>query len=193
TTEEFAANLADVQTHIDEAAVQAGRSGDDVRLLPVSKTVPEQRIRLAVAAGATLLGENKVQEAQRKAQNLADIPELRWAVIGNLQTNTARDVARFADEFHALDRIRVAEALQRRLDIEDRTLDVYVQVNTSGEASKFGLSPTDTQDFISRLPQFDRLNVVGLMTLAVFSSDHQRVRGCFQLLRDLRDRICAEA
>lgn len=193
TTAEFAANLADVRAKIDAAAGQAGRSGDEVRLLPVSKTVPEERIRLAVTAGATLLGENKVQEALRKSQNLADIDELKWAVIGNLQTNKAKYVARFASEFQALDRIRVAEALQRRLEIEDRTLTVYVQVNTSAEDSKFGLVPDETEDFIGQLAQFDRLHVVGLMTLAVFSADQERVRGCFQMLRQLRDRICQTA
>lgn len=193
TTAEFAANLTDVRAKIDAAAARAGRSGSDVRLLPVSKTVPEERIRLAVAAGATLLGENKVQEAQRKSQNLADIDELKWAVIGNLQTNKAKYVARFASEFHALDRIRVAEALQRRLEAEDRTLTVYVQVNTSAEDSKFGLVPDETEAFVAQLPRFDRLHVVGLMTLAVFSADQDRVRGCFQVLRQLRDRICQSA
>src|SRR5699024_11045551 len=134
-----------------------------------------------------------LQEAQRKSQNLADIDELKWAVIGNLQTNKAKYVARFASEFHALDRIRVAEALQRRLEAEDRTLTVYVQVNTSAEDSKFSLVPDETEAFVAQLPRFDRLHVVGLMTLAVFSADQDRVRGCFQVLRQLRDRICQTA
>src|SRR5699024_4932321 len=121
--------------------------------------------------------------AQRESQNLADIDELKWAVIGNLQTNKAKYVARFASEFHALDRIRVAEALQRRLEAEDRTLTVYVQVNTSAEDSKFGLVPDEAEAFVAQLPRFDRLHVVGLMTLAVFSADQDRVRGCFQVLR----------
>ncbi|QPZ39843.1 YggS family pyridoxal phosphate-dependent enzyme [Paramicrobacterium chengjingii] len=193
TTAQFAENIRDVRTRIDVAAQRAGRSSADVRLLPVSKTVPEERIRLAVEAGATFLGENKVQEALRKSENLADIVELDWAVIGHLQTNKAKYVARFAAEFHALDSMRLAEALQRRLDIEDRTLEVYVQVNTSGEQSKFGLEPADAEGFVRELASFDRLNVAGFMTLAVFSSDEERVRRCFTVLRELRDRVCAEA
>lgn len=190
TTEQFAENIRDVRQRIDAAARRAGRDPEDVRLLPVSKTVPEERLRLAIKAGATFLGENKVQEALRKSENLADIPDLRWAVIGHLQTNKAKFVARFASEFHALDRLKAAEALQRRLEIEDRTLDVYVQVNTSAEESKFGLDPDAVDGFVAQLPPFDRLNVVGFMTLAIFSSDEERVRSCFQTLRSLRDRVC---
>ncbi|WP_166998412.1 YggS family pyridoxal phosphate-dependent enzyme [Paramicrobacterium fandaimingii] len=193
TTEQFAANISEVRARIDAAARAAGRAPEDVRLLPVSKTVPEERVRLAVAAGATLLGENKVQEALRKSENLADIDELDWAVIGHLQTNKAKYVARFAAEFHALDSIRLAESLQRRLDLEDRTLDVYVQVNTSGEESKFGLEPADAEEFVRQLPTFDRLNIAGFMTLAVFSAEETRVRRCFTVLRELRDRVCDEA
>ncbi|SEC59594.1 hypothetical protein SAMN04489806_3309 [Paramicrobacterium humi] len=189
STEEFAANIAAVRARIGAAATRSGRDAGEVRLLPVSKTVPEERLRLAVAAGATFLGENKVQEAQRKAESLADIPDLKWAVIGHLQTNKAKYVARFAAEFQALDSIRVAEALQRRLEIEDRTLDVYVQVNTSEEDSKFGLPPEQTASFIAQLPAFDRVRVKGLMTLAVFSDDLDRVRHCFVLLRTLRDQL----
>src|SRR5699024_2675857 len=95
----------------------------------VSKTVSEERIRNAISAGCTRLGENKVQEAKRKHAALEDTG-VEWAIIGHLQTNKAKDVAAFASEFHALDRLRVAEALDRRLQTEGRSLDVYVQVNT---------------------------------------------------------------
>src|SRR3989344_4156152 len=103
---------------------------------------------------------------------------LRWSVIGHLQTNKARLVARFASEFQALDSLRVAEALERRLQAEGRALDVFVQVNTSGEASKYGLSPEDVPAFLRALPAFPALRVRGLMTLALFSSDAVRVRQC---------------
>lgn len=128
STAEFAANLAAVRARVDAAAEASGRSPGEVRLLPVSKTVAEPRLRLAVAAGMRQLGENKVQEARRKAGNLADLG-LSWSVVGHLQTNKARDVAAFADEFQALDSLRIAEALDRRLQAAGRSLDVYVQVN----------------------------------------------------------------
>lgn len=186
TVEDFRRNLAAVQRRIAAAARRAGRDPGEVRLLPVSKTVPEERIRLAVQAGCHVLGENKVQEAKRKHDNLADL-DVRWAVIGHLQTNKAKDVAAFADEFHALDRAKVAEALDRRLRAAGRRLDVYVQVNTSGEDSKYGLPPQDALGFLREMPHYSTLRLRGLMTLAMFTDDSERVRSCFALLRRLRD------
>lgn len=185
--EDFALNLAEVRARIAAAAERAGRSAEEIRLLQVSKTVPEERLLLAIQAGATDLGENKVQEAKRKAANLAD-QEVRWSVIGHLQTNKAKDVVAFADEFQALDSIRLADALDRRLQAAGRSLDVFVQVNTSAEESKFGLEPEQTLDLLEELTHRDSLRVQGLMTLALFTSDTERVRECFRTLRDLRDR-----
>jgi len=188
TVEEFAANLDAVRTRIAAAAEHAGRSASQVRLLPVSKTVPEERIRLAVAAGCTELGENKVQEAKRKHANLAEL-DVSWSVIGHLQTNKAKDVVAFADEFQALDSLRLAGILERRLQAAGRGLDVFVQVNTSAEESKFGLPPAEVLDFVRAMTAYSALRVRGLMTLAIFSSDIEAVRACFVSLRTVRDRI----
>lgn len=189
TVDDLRHNLALVHARIARACLRVGRDPASVRLLPVSKTVDEARLRLAWQAGCHELGENKVQEAQGKAEALADLPGLRWSVIGHLQTNKARNVARFASEFQALDSLRLAQALDQRLELEQRTLDVFVQVNTSGEASKYGLDPLEVPDFIQRLPAFPRLRVRGLMTLALFSADPEQVRPCFVRLRELRDRL----
>src|SRR5699024_7393025 len=115
--------------------------------------------------------------------------DLRWSVIGHLQTNKAKYVARFAHEFQALDNLRVAETLDRRLQAEGRSLDVFVQVNSSDEPQKFGLEPDDVADFIRQLPQFSALRVRGLMTLALFSADIDRVRACFVRMRELQQRL----
>ena len=123
TVEDFRHNLAAIRARIDAAAERAGRDAAEIRLLPVSKTVPEERLRTAFAAGITQMGENKVQEAQRKSENLADLG-ISWSVIGHLQTNKAKNVAAFADEFQALDSLRLAEALDRRLQAAGRSLDV---------------------------------------------------------------------
>src|SRR5690606_26138769 len=103
--------------------------------------------------------------------------------------NKARFVAEFASEFQALDSLDLAETLDRRLQMIGRSIDVFVQVNTSGEESKFGLHPDDVDPFLQQLPQFSALRVQGLMTLALFSKDHDRVRTCFASLRELRDRL----
>lgn len=121
---------------------------------------------------------------------LGDLP-IRWSIIGHLQTNKVKYLVRLASEFHALDSHRLAEELNRRLDALDRDIDVFVQVNTSGEDSKYGLHPDDLIPFVERLAEYPRLKPRGLMTLAVFSADTDRVRTCFRLLRDLRDKVLA--
>ncbi|MBN8735067.1 MAG: YggS family pyridoxal phosphate-dependent enzyme [Xanthomonadales bacterium] len=189
TVEEFRRHLAEVHARIAAACAKAGRDPATVRLLPVSKTVSEERIRNAYAAGCRTLGENKVQEAHRKWQAMADLSDLRWFIIGHLQTNKAKLVAEFASEFQALDSLRVAEALDRRLQSLGRPLDVLVQVNTSNEDSKFGLPPEEVEAFVKQLPVFASLRVRGLMTLALFSDNAAKVRPCFVRLRELRDRL----
>ncbi|HET6537431.1 MAG TPA: YggS family pyridoxal phosphate-dependent enzyme [Sphingopyxis sp.] len=184
----FAANLKTVQARIAAACRRCGRNPDDVRLLPVTKTVPAHVLRFAHTAGISDFAENKLQEARDKQANLSDLP-IRWSIIGHLQTNKVKYLVRLATEFHALDSIRLAEELNRRLDALDRDLDIFVQVNTSGEASKYGLQPDELISFVERLPDYPRLKPRGLMTLAIFSTDTDRVRTCFRLLRDLRDRV----
>ena len=185
--ERFAANLALVHRRIAAACEQVGRPIDSVRLLPITKTVPAEILRLAWAAGVTDFGENKLQEARDKAEAMADLP-MRWHVVGHLQSNKVKYLTRLADEFHALDSLKLAEVLDKRLETDGRDMKVYVQVNTSGEESKFGLHPDDALDFIERLEAFPRLKPQGLMTLAVFSDDPDRVRPCFTRLRSLRDK-----
>lgn len=192
-TAHLAANLAAIRARIDAACHAAGRDPATVRLLPVSKTVDQARLRQAYAIGMREFGENKVQEAMGKWEAMADLPDLRWALIGHLQTNKAKYAARFASEFQALDSLRVAQALDAQLQKHGRALDVLVQVNTSGEASKFGLAPEDVPAFVRELPAFSSLRVRGLMTLALFSDDAALVRPCFVRLRTLRDRLRQEA
>ncbi|WP_206127520.1 YggS family pyridoxal phosphate-dependent enzyme [Burkholderia sp. Ac-20379] len=186
-------NIAAVRARIATACARAGRDPGAVRLLPVSKTRSEAEIRLAYQAGCLLLGENKPQEAYRKWEATADLADLHWSVIGHLQTNKAKLVARFASEFQALDSLRVAEALERRLQAEGRGLDVLVQINTSGEASKYGLPPEAAAAFLRELHAFPALRVRGLMTLAVLSAEPARVRACFTRLRTLRDQLRHDA
>lgn len=189
---DLAAAVERVRERIAAACARVGRSNPSVRLLPVTKTLTAERVRAAFAAGLTEFGENKVQEAKAKAEALNDLP-IAWSVIGHLQTNKAKYVARFASEFQALDSLHLAEALDRRLAIEGRRIDTFVQVNTSEEASKFGLPPDEVEAFIGHLPAFTHLRVRGLMTLAVFSADESRVRRCFVQLRELRDRLRQDA
>ncbi|AOH36054.1 YggS family pyridoxal phosphate-dependent enzyme [Luteimonas sp. JM171] len=187
------ANFEAIRARIAAACQRAGRDPSEVRLLPVSKTVDEARLRAAYALGIRELGENKVQEAQSKSEAMADLDDLRWVLIGHLQGNKAKHAARFISEFQALHTTRLAETLDRRLQMEGRGIDVLVQVNTSGEESKFGLPPDEVVDFVRTLPAYPSLRVRGLMTLAMFSKDESLVRPCFVRLRELRDRLRQEA
>lgn len=186
TAEDFRQALQEIHAKIDAAAQRAGRDPSEIRLLPVSKTVPEGRIRAAHAAGIQQFGENKVQEAQDKATAMADL-DIHWAIIGPLQSNKTRDVAEFAHEFQALDRLRIARRLDTQLKENARTLDVYVQVNVSGEDTKSGLEPGEVENFLEQLLKFTALNVKGLMTMAIHTDDEMVIRHNFSVLRRLRD------
>jgi len=184
----FRDNLERVRARMALACEQSGRDSRSVHLLAITKTVPAHILRFAFEAGIGDFGENKIQEALGKQAALGDLP-VRWHIVGHLQSNKAKFIPRLASAFHALDSLPLARLISKRLDMEDRELDVYVQVNTSGEASKFGLSPETVLSFVDAMQAFPRLKVRGLMTLALFSRDTERVRACFRLLRTLSEDV----
>jgi pyridoxal phosphate enzyme (YggS family) len=186
---DVASRLAAVRARIEAACDRAGRDPETVRLLPVSKTQSTKSIMEAYEAGIRMFGENKVQELVEKAEELEGVADLGWALIGHLQSNKAKQAAAVAAEFHALDSIKVAAALNRRLHDLGRSLDVFIQVNSSAEPQKFGLPPEAVQQFTHDLQQFGGLRVRGLMTLAVFSDDEYAVRACFERMRALQQRL----
>jgi pyridoxal phosphate enzyme (YggS family) len=157
----------------------------------VTKTHGPDLLREAYDAGLRIFGENRVQEAAEKAEIFADREDLRWALIGPLQSNKARRAAELAAEFHALDSSKIAYALDRRLQELGRSLDVFIQVNSSGEDQKSGLPPAELVAFARELKSCASLRVRGVMTLAVFSDDAEAVAACFdrtrQVQRELRD------
>ncbi len=140
----------------------------------------------AYEVGYRRFGENKVQEAQGKWESLREVPGIEWAVIGHLQSNKAKYVARFATEFQALDSLKVAAELDRRLQQEGRRLEVLVQINSSDEDQKFGLPPDEVAAFARELSAFDALDVKGLMTLALFTDDQERIASCFRVMRQVQ-------
>ena len=188
----MAERVAQIRNRIDQACARAGRDPGEVTLLPVSKTFDVAAIREAIALGFTRFGENRTQEIAQKAPLLADCG-VQWVVIGQLQTNKAKEVAKFAHELQSLDRLELAEALDRRLQQEGRAIDVLVQVKTSPEETKSGLEPTELFTFLRQLANYQTLRVQGLMTMAVLSEDTQAVRACFAQLKQLQGRAREEA
>lgn len=185
----MAARLGAIRSRMAAACARVGRPADDVALLPVSKTFGPEAVRAAMSLGLTRFGENKTQEIAKK---VAAIDGADWVMIGHLQTNKAGQAARLASEVQSLDRLALAEALDRRLQHEGRAIDVLIQVKTSPEPSKFGLDPDSLPQFVAQLAQFKTLRVCGLMTMAVNSPDDANVRRCFGTLRTWRDRLQAD-
>lgn len=185
-------NLEAVNARIEAACRRCGRPREDVRLLLATKTVPPARIRLAIEAGCTLVGENKVQEFQQKHAALVDVAVERH-FIGHLQSNKINDVLKYVTCIQSLDRLDHAEKLDARLQREGRRLDVLVQVNTSDEASKFGLAPEAVTGFVRDLARFECLNIRGLMTIGLLFTEGERARDCLRLLRGLFERLKSEA
>ncbi|AZA11915.1 YggS family pyridoxal phosphate-dependent enzyme [Corynebacterium gerontici] len=180
TFDEIRRNYEDVCARIERATERAEHR-DEVRLIAVTKTHPIEVVQLAHQAGMRTFGENRPQELAAKAPQLVDAT---WCAIGQLQRNKAKDVAAHANEFHALDSLKVADALERRLD---RSLDVFVQVNISGEEQKSGVAPNETAEFLAAITH-EHLNVRGLMTIA--RNDNEAVvRKNFADLRELRDAL----
>ncbi len=182
----FSRNLASVEARIVEACTRAGRARDRCGCCRSPRRCRRTSCASPTRLGFEDFGENKIQEAIAKRAELEDLA-IDWCIVGHLQTSKVKYLTRFAREFHALDSVRLAETLNARLDREDRSLDVYVQVNTSAEESKYGLQPGELLPFLDGLGRFPRLKPRGLMTLAVFSTDIEKVRPCFERLRELRD------
>lgn len=186
----LAANWADVQHRVAEACRAAGRDPAEVTILPVSKTFGVDVVQEAMALGLRRFGENKVQEIRDKSRALPDAG-IEWVMIGHLQTNKAKDVARYASEVQSIDRLELAEALDHRLQMEGRAIDVLVQVKTSTEDTKYGLPPAELPAFLDRLAGFGTMRVRGLMTLAIHTKDPVEIHACFRQLRELRDAAIA--
>ncbi|HEY9408034.1 MAG TPA: YggS family pyridoxal phosphate-dependent enzyme [Jiangellaceae bacterium] len=188
---DIVAALAAVEARIAQACRAAGRDRSDVALLLATKTVTPRRIAAAVRAGARLIGENRVQELVDKADDLAGLPCERH-FIGHLQTNKINLVLRHVTCIQSIDRIDLAERIQRRLDVTDGTLDVFLQINVSAEASKFGVPPGSAVSLAREVAALDRLRVKGLMTIGPASPDTDAVRAGYRSLRAARDHV-AEA
>ncbi|MBW8682820.1 YggS family pyridoxal phosphate-dependent enzyme [Chitinophaga rhizophila] len=180
------ANLHLIRQRIAAAAAKAGRSATDIQLLLATKTVAAENIKVAADAGATLLGENKVQELKEKDYLLGTLPVQRH-FIGHLQTNKIKDVLKYVTCIQSVDRQELAEKLDSRLQYEKRTMDVFVQVNTSFEESKFGVHPDEAIRLLEQVKSYGTLQVKGLMTIGLFDADPEKVRPSFRLLREIRD------
>jgi len=181
-------NLHGVRRRMAEAAARSGRTAEAVTLVAVTKTVDAGLARMLCELGVSDLGENRVREAQAKATQLADCP-VRWHMVGHLQTNKARLAVRIFSLIHSLDSARLADALQRRAAQDGLAVPVLIEVNTSAEATKFGVPPEGALELAQTVDSRQHLELRGLMTMAPIVERSADTRPYFRRLRELRDRI----
>jgi pyridoxal phosphate enzyme (YggS family) len=187
----IAENLKSVQGRIAAAAKRSGRDPSSVKLAVVTKTVDVDRIREAVAAGAKVLGENRVQEAREKIGKLGPIAS--WHLIGHLQTNKAKYAVKHFDLIHSVDSLELAKEIDKQAAKIGKVQDVLIEVNIAGEAAKAGVGIGDAFGLIRDAAKLKNISIQGLMTMPPYSENPADSRPHFRKLRELSDAIIKEA
>jgi len=187
----IAENVKKINELVTAACLRSGREPSSVAILAVSKTFSSSWIREAAEAGIRDFGENYVQEFLKKYRELQDLT-LRWHFVGHLQTNKVKSVINILHLIHSVDSLRLGEEISKRAVAVNRIADILVEVNTSGEPSKFGVPPEETADLIKALLRLPHLRVRGLMTIGPLNVEMPRVRQAFRTLRELRDESLKE-
>ncbi len=185
-SQEILDNIAQIEKRISIACRKSNRDPKEVKLLLATKTVPAARIKVALNEGYTLIAENKVQELKEKFEELKGVEHTNH-FIGHLQTNKIKDILKYNVAcIESLDRLELALKLHQRLLRENRSIEVLIQVNTSFEESKFGVSPENALELIKEVSELETLKIKGLMTIGLFSAQTEKVRKCFQLLKAIQ-------
>ena len=180
--------LNNIQNRIKRAASACGRDPESIRLVVVSKTVPASRVKEAIRAGVTTLGENYVQEAREKINTLSSF-DVSWHLIGRLQTNKAKYAVRLFDLIHTVGSYKLAHELNKQAQKNAKIQSVLIQVNISGELTKSGSDPKETINLLKEISQLENIQVKGLMTMPPFFDQPQKARPFFVALREMRNEI----
>ena len=185
-------NIEHIRQRIQAAAESCGRNPESIQLVAVSKTIPAERVKTAVAEGIAVLGENYIQEAREKIEKLSDL-SVSWHFIGHLQRNKAKFAVRLFDLIHSVDSFRLAREIDKQAGKISKNQAILIQVNTGKEDSKSGIYAEDAMALVRETAQLENVNIRGLMTLPPYFNAPEKVRPYFQALRQLRDRIREEA
>jgi PLP dependent protein len=182
---DFAANLAEIEKRIEAASKRAGRDPAAVELLAVAKGQPPHVVRAAADLGLSLFGENRVQEAKLK---MGQCPgRLRWHMIGHLQSNKCREAVRLFEMIQSVDSLPLAKEIQNCADKAAKTMPVLLEVNVAGESTKFGFRPERLLEELQEINALPRVEIHGLMTIAPWTADAEKVRPIFRRLRELKE------
>ncbi|RME01431.1 MAG: YggS family pyridoxal phosphate-dependent enzyme [Calditrichaeota bacterium] len=181
--EKIIENLGLVRQRIASACLRSGRNVNEIEIVAVTKTVPPERIELAIQAGIRQIGENRVQEAAAKKPRVHS--RATWHMVGHLQTNKVGKALQLFDMIQSVDSLHLAEKLQEQCEKLGCDIEVLIQVNTSGEETKFGVAPADTFSIVKDIAHFPALKIKGLMTIGPLTYEEEKIRQSFSLLRNL--------
>jgi hypothetical protein len=188
--ETFQERLEQVQARMTAACARVGRKADEVQLIAVSKTYGPERVREAAECGLRIFGENKVQEAEAKVPMCPG--NVSWHLIGHLQSNKAARAVALFDQVHSVDSLKLLQRLEAAAAAEGKRLPVLLEINVSGEGSKFGLRPDAVPEVLEHVGELEYAQIVGLMTMPPFTPEAERARTHFRRLRELRDEWSAQ-
>jgi PLP dependent protein len=185
-----ASNLAVLKERIEKAAKRSGRHPREITLVCVTKTADFKQLDEAISAGITDIGENRVQDAVLKYNYLGDMAKgRRWHMIGHLQTNKVSKCLKMFDIIHSLDSIKLAHEINKHACQANRVVDCFLEINNSKEASKYGIEPKQTFDFIEQAALLDNVRITGIMSIAPAADDPENARPYFREMRILRDSL----
>ncbi len=181
-----AKNIQNIKENIEKTCLDIGRNAVDIKLIAVSKTFPVEKVSEALETGIMDFGENYVQELIDK-KNILTGKKISWHFIGHLQSNKVKYIADWIHLIHSVDSENVASEIQKRAEKANRTIDVLVEVNTSEEATKFGVKPAKAMELLKFVNQFPNINLNGLMTIGPFTDNKDASRDSFRLLKSIFD------
>ena len=184
-------NIKDVWSRIEKAAEKAGKGKEDIKLVAVTKTVESARIKEAINCGIQIIGENRVQEAESKFDLITE--KVDRHLVGHLQTNKAKKAVELFDFIQSVDSLRIAQEISRRASQKGRVMPVLVEVNTSGEDTKFGIEPHQVLPLMESISDLEGIRIKGLMTIGLFSDDPEDTRPCFKKLKGIFDQLKQES
>ena len=182
-------NLLEVNKKIDEAAKGAGREVDEIKLIAVTKTYGADLINEAISFGVTDIGENRVQEIMEKYESVKPV---RWHLIGHLQKNKVKYIIDKVELIHSVDSVNLAAEIDKKAKKIDKVQKILLEVNVSGEESKFGIEPAECIDICRAISELENVKIMGLMTVAPFTDDEELLEGVFSGLKGLAEKIRQE-
>lgn len=183
-------NIKNIWYRIEKAAEKRGKTKEDVKLVAVTKTVEVERIKEGINCGIQIIGENRVQEAESKFDQITGTVEKH--LVGHLQTNKAKKAVELFDFIQSVDSQRIAQEISRRASQIGKVMDVLVEINTSGEETKFGVDPEEALSLIKSISDLPGIKIRGVMTIGLFSDNPEDTRPCFKKLKAIFDQLKSE-